>query len=110
MALPRVPVLASEANCVSVLTGDARVSHACAQVPVLEAHDLISRFDVGLVITDEDEDKVEELAFKWTELKQLAEDANDHLQSRSPEFRAALQTGLRTLAADTAVYVRMGGG
>ena len=76
-----------------------------SQVPVLEAHDLISRFDVGLVITDEDEDKVEELAFKWTELKQLAEDANDHLQSRSPEFRSALQKGLRTLAADVAVCV-----
>lgn len=75
------------------------------QVPVLEAHDLITNYDVGVTVTDEDEAKVEELAVQWTELKQLAEDTNDELQARSPEFKQELRSALKQLATDVQRYV-----
>ena len=71
----------------------------------MEAHDLITNYDVGVTVTDEDEAKVEELAVQWTELKQLAEDTNDELQARSPEFKQELRSALKQLATDVQRYV-----
>jgi len=65
---------------------------------------MMQRFHVDVGRSEGDEAQVEELAFTWTELKQLAEDANDALQKRSTEFRGSLRDGLRSLHSSIQDY------